>query len=91
MQDQGERNFHRLMGGLLLVSLVIDQQEFETWRAGQVSMISLVLAMAWIGRSALEGFRRRDARVKILENRLAAVEERVDELEREARARRAPL
>jgi hypothetical protein len=54
-------------------------------------MISLVLAMAWIGRSALEGFRRRDARVKILENRLAAVEERVDELEREARARRAPL
>ena len=91
MEDQQDRNFHLLMATLLLISLAIDQQEFDVWRSGRVSMISLVLSMAWLGRFALEGFRRRDAKTKTLQSRLSTVEERLDELEREARARRSPL
>lgn len=91
MEDQRDRNFHLLMATLLLISLAIDQQGFDIWRSGRVSMISLVLAMAWLGRFTIEGFRQRDARTKTLQIRLSTVEERVDELEREARARRSPI
>jgi len=89
--NNSDRNFHLVISLLLLVSLGVDQQEFAWWRAGNVSMVSLGLAMVWFGRYAIQGFGRRDALVKVLRNRLSAVEERVDELERETRARRAPF
>jgi hypothetical protein len=91
MKDPGDRNLHLVMGVLLAVSLIVDQQEFEAWRAGTVSMVTLAIAVVWMGRFAWEGFRRRDAGSKVLRNRLAAVEERVDELERDARQRRSPF
>lgn len=89
--NDSDRNFHLVMSLLLLVSLGVDQQEFAWWRTGSVSMVSLGLALVWLGRYAIEGFRRRDAQVKVLRNRLSDVEERIDELEREARARRGPF
>jgi hypothetical protein len=54
-------------------------------------MVTLVIAVVWMARFSWEGFKRRDAETKVLRNRLTAVEERVDELERTARQRRGPF
>ena len=91
MNDAGDRNFHLVMGALLAVSLVVDQQQIAGWRAGDVSMVSLVLAMVWLGRYAMEGFRRREASAKVMQNRLHEIEARLDEFERRERARRGPV
>lgn len=85
-----DRNFHLMMAALLMVSCAIDQQDIG-WRAGQISIVSLGLAMVWMGRYAMDGFQRRDAGATVLRNRVATLEERVDELEREARNRRDPF
>ena len=79
------------MGVVLAISLMVDQQEFLVWRAGHVSMVSLALAMVWIGCFAWEGFRRRDAAISTLKNRVDEIEERVDELVREAQQRHKPF
>lgn len=91
MKDAGDRNLHIVMGALLAVSLIVDQQEFTAWRPGHVSMVTLVIAVVWMARFSWEGFKRRDAETKVLRNRLTAVEERADELERAARQRRGPF
>lgn len=91
MKDPNDRNLHIVMGVFLAVSLIVDQQEFEAWRAGSVSMVTLVIAVVWMARFAWEGFKRHDAAAKVARNRLTAVEERVDELEREAQRRRGPF
>ena len=91
MKDPSDRRFHVVMGVILAISLMVDQQEFEAWRAGHVSMISLALAMVWIGLFAFEGFRRRDAAISTMRHRVDEMEERVDELVREAQQRRGPL
>ena len=82
---------HLLMAALLLGSVVLDQREVEFWKTGQIGIITLALALVWLGRYAMEGFQNRDAMIKVLHNRLKAVEERCDELERESRSRRAPI
>ena len=91
MKDMSDRRFHVVMGVVLAISLMIDQQEFEAWRAGHVSMISLALAMVWLACFAWEGFRRRDAAISTMKNRVDEMEERVDELMREAKQRRGPF
>ena len=90
-QDHADRKFHAVMGTLLAFSLVVDQQDYELWRAGQVSMVSLALAMVWMGLFAWEGFRRRDEAARVLRHRLDEMQEQVDELTRDARTRRGPL
>ena len=91
MQQSSDQSFHLVMGALLAVSLVLDQQDFAGWRSGQVSMISLALAMVWMGRYAWDGMRRRDAEVKALRGRLEVAEEQLGELIRDAQTRRRPF
>jgi len=91
MKEPGGHNFHLLMAALLFTSLVIDQQELATWRAGKVSMVSLAMAMVWIGRFTFDGFRRRDAARRVLKNRVQDLEDRLDQVERDAKSRRAPF
>ncbi|MCB9870022.1 MAG: hypothetical protein H6837_09210 [Planctomycetes bacterium] len=86
----GDRAFHLLLGALLLVSLASDQQEWAGWRTGRVGIVTLALAMVWLWTNALEGFRRRDEAARVLHNRLADAEQRLDELAQRDRARRAP-
>ena len=91
MKDPGDRKFHVVMGVLLAGSLIVDQQEFEAWRAGHVSMVSLAFAMVWLGCFTWEGLRRRNAAIMMLKNRIDEIDERVDELMREAQQRRGPF
>lgn len=91
LQDPPERTFHLVMFVLLAFSLIADQQELAFWRTGKVGIVSMVFALVWLGRFAMEGFRRRDSELKILRNRIDELEERADELERDARSRRGPL
>lgn len=91
MEDPGQRNFHLIMTLLVVTSFAVDQQDLGGWRPGHVSMVTLGLAAVWIGRFTLDGFKHRDAAAKTLSNRVADLEERVDELERDARSRRGPF
>ena len=91
MNDKANLQLHAVMGVLLLGSLILDQQEVAFWNTGQISMITLALAMVWLGRYALEGFQRRDAQIKVVWSRLSAVEERCDDLERAERSRQGPI
>ncbi len=91
MSDPGQRTFHLVMALLLMISLAVDQQELSGWRAGQVSMISLGLAMAWLARYGMDKFNHRESQAKITSNRLADLEERVDQLDRENNSRRGPF
>lgn len=91
MKDPSDRRFHVVMGVILAISLMIDQQELVAWRSGRVSMISLALGMVWLACFTWEGFRRRDVAISTMSNRVAEMEERVDELMREAKERRGPF
>lgn len=91
MSDPGQRTFHLVMALLLMISLAVDQQELSNWRSGQVSMISLGLAMAWLSRYVIDKLNHRESQAKITSNRLADLEHRVDQLERENNARRGPF
>ena len=91
MDDSSQRNFHLVMALLLVISFAVDQQDLGGWRPGHVSMVTLGLAAVWVGRFTLDGFKHRDAAARILASRVADLEERVDELERDARARRGPF
>jgi hypothetical protein len=85
------RHFHLVMAVLLIASSGIDQQDLAGWRSGRVSVVTLGLALVWLGRYAMDGFSRRDARARILGNRVKDLEERMDDLDRAERARRAPF
>lgn len=91
MTDPGQRTFHLVMALLLMISFAIDQQDLAGWRAGHVSMISLGLAMVWLGRFTMDGFTHRDGHAKVVSNRLSNLEERIDQLERDARSRQGPF
>lgn len=91
MQQNGDQSFHIVMGALLGISLVVDQQEIAQWRSGQVSMISLVLAMVWLGRYAWDAIQRRDSEIKELRGRLETAEQQLNELINDARTRRRPF
>lgn len=82
-----DRNLHLVMAVLMSLSLWVDQQEISLWRAGQVSMISLALAMVWIWLYFHQQTQARDRDIETSRERIQALEERVDELEREARQR----
>ena len=91
MSDPGQRTFHLVMALLVMISLAVDQQALSSWRAGQVSMVSLGLAMAWLARYVMDKLNHREGQAKITSNRLADLEERVDQLDRENNSRRGPF
>ena len=85
MEDKGQRNLHLLMGGLLLASFILDQKmdAIPFWSPPPISMISLVLAMVWLGQFTLQGHKSHADRIKVMQDRLKRAEHKIDGLEQE--------
>ncbi len=91
MQSLGERQFHVLMGALLLGSLFLDrlmQNAISTWFSPSVGIVTLALGLVWVGLFAAFRARQADERVRVVEDRLERLQQLVRSLEDDARDRR---
>ncbi|MBK8978961.1 MAG: hypothetical protein IPM29_23925 [Planctomycetes bacterium] len=90
-----ERNFHLLMGGVFVASIVAEQALaalLPTWNPPRLGFVSIVVGLVWVGRYAAWRAELDAERRRVLEDRIERLEARQRELERELRARhRDPL
>ena len=78
MKSIEERNFHLLMGGLFMTSILLDPaiaSVLDSWNPPDVTFVTLAVGLVWVGRYAAWRSSRADATIRELR-------ERVDRLER---------
>ena len=95
MQTLDERKFHLLMGAVFLSAVILEEflgSQATLWNPPRIGFVTFIVGMVWVGRycgwrSELDAEQRR-----VLDDRLARQERRIDALEDELRAaRRDPL
>lgn len=89
MRTLGENGFHWLMGALLVGSSFLDpamRAVLPTWRPPQVSFVTLVLGLIWVGLFAAHRMHLLHDRLRVLEDRAERTERKVEGLEDDARA-----
>jgi uncharacterized membrane protein len=94
MTTLSERNFHVLMGALLLGSTILDrvlESATPSWNPPSVSLVTLAVGLVWVALFA--GYRGRniEQRMRVLEDRLERSERRVAAMDAELADRRRPL
>lgn len=92
MRAQNDLAFHLRMAALLVFSLFVEHlaaTHLPGWSSPRIGVITLVLAMAWVGLFAWQHGLSLQARIKALEARLEELAERTDNLEQDHRARRS--
>jgi hypothetical protein len=92
MRSQNDLAFHLRMAALLVFSLFVEHlaaTHLPGWSSPRIGVITLVLAMAWVGLFAWQHGLLLQARIKSLEARLDDLSERTEGLERDQRARRS--
>jgi hypothetical protein len=90
MISVSERNFHLLMGALLLGSVLLDRlmrAALPAWQMPQVTLLTLVLGLIWIGLFTVHRVRTLQERLRVLEDRLQRNERKADALEVELKLR----
>lgn len=80
------------MGALLLASFFLDQQASDSamWQSPKVSMVSLVIAMVWLGRLVWNIKVEASQREKVLKDRIERLERKLVIFEDDARDQRRP-
>lgn len=94
MTTMSERPFHLLMGALFLGSTFLDpamRSLVATWNPPQVSLMTLVLGLIWVGLFAGYRGRNLEDRIRVLEDRAERAEKKIDRLDAEAADRTRPL
>ena len=89
MRTLRENGFHLLMGALLLASSFLDpamRTLLPTWRPPQVSFVTIVLGLIWVGRFAAHRMHELLDRLRVLEDRTERNERKVRELAADASA-----
>lgn len=79
-----ERNFHLLMGALLLASLLLDRGVrgvLPSWNPPAVGLASLVLGLVWVGLFAAYRGRLLDDELRVLRDRAERSERKIAALE----------
>lgn len=92
MRAQNDLAFHLRMAALLVFSMFVEHlaaTHLPGWSSPRIGVITLVLAMAWVGLFAWQHGLLLQARIKALEARLEDLAERTGNLEQDHRARRA--
>jgi hypothetical protein len=90
MRSLKERNFHLLMAGLLLTSCFLDpavRSVVPDWNPPRVGMVTLALALVWLGRWLAWRGDRLDDQIRVLKDRAERLERKTAALEDELRAR----
>lgn len=81
MQAIQERNFHLLMGGVFLTSLVLDpalRSVMPAWHPPEVSFVTLVVGLVWLGRYFAWQTSNNSRRIKALRDRVDELEARLE-------------
>jgi len=94
MTTLGERPFHLLMGALFLGSTFLDpamQSVMPAWSPPQVSLMTLVLGLIWVGLFAGYRGQNLEDRIRVLEDRAERAEKKVEQLDAELADRNRPL
>ena len=77
----GERGFHLLMGSLLIASTFLDRflgWSLPAWDPPAITLPTLALGLIWVGLFAAYRGKNLEDRMRVLEDRLARTETRVE-------------
>lgn len=88
MRTLGENGFHLLMGALLIGSSFLDpalRALVPTWRPPEVSFVTVVLGLIWVGRFTTSRIHDLADKLRVLEDRTERGERKIATLEDEAR------
>ena len=94
MTSLSERQFHMLMGALLLASTLPDrvmENALPAWDPPQVGLLTLVLGLIWVGLFAGYRGKNLEDRMRVMEDRLERAQNKIEALEVELEERRRPL
>jgi hypothetical protein len=90
-----ERNFHWLMGALLLGSCFVDslmRDALPTWNPPEASLVTMVIGLVWVGRFAAWRNARVGDDLRVLRDRIERLEQRTGAIDDDLRAHlRRPL
>lgn len=94
MTTLGERPFHFLMGALFLGSTFLDpamRALTGAWSPPEVSLLTVVLGMIWVGLFAGYRGKNLEDRLRVLEDRAQRAERKLEMLDAEMAERNRPL
>ena len=94
MTTLGERPFHWLMGALFLGSTFLDpamRAITPAWQPPEVSLITLVIGLIWVGLFAGYRGKNLEDRMRVLEDRTERAERKIEILDAEQAERRRPV
>jgi len=94
MTTLGERPFHWLMGALFLGSTFLDpamRTVTSAWSPPQVSLMTLVIGLIWIGLFAGYRGKNLEDRLRVLEDRSQRAERKIEALDLELTERHRPM
>lgn len=94
MTTLGERPFHWLMGALFLGSTFLDpamRAVTSAWSPPQVSLMTLVIGLIWVGLFAGYRGKNLEDRLRVLEDRAQRAERKIEALDAEFTQRHRPL
>jgi hypothetical protein len=92
MRSLDEKQFHAVMGFLVLGSLVLDEQVkrvLPAWNAPKVTIVTFALGLVWIALFAAYRLRTLNQEIAGLRERVDRLQRRADALEDDARRRRS--
>ena len=82
MKTIQERNFHLLMAGLFVTTLLVDpamRSILESWRPPEIGFLTIIVGLVWIGRYTAWRSDVGEQQARKLRERLSAVERRAEE------------
>jgi len=88
MRSLGENGFHVLMGALLIGSSFLDSAMralVPTWRPPEVSFVTVVLGLIWVGLFTTSRIRDLGDKIRVLEDRTQRGERKIAALEDDVR------
>jgi len=92
MRFPNDTAFHLRMAALVIGSLFLEhlaRTRLSNWSSPQIGIVTFVLGLAWVALFAFHHGRAMQDRVRVLEDRIDRLTQRVDAGEDEQRARRA--
>lgn len=92
MRFPNDTSFHLRMAALVIASLFLEHlaaTKLPNWSSPQIGVVTFVLGLAWVALFAFHHGRALHDRVRVLEDRIDRLTQRIDADEDERRARRS--
>ena len=92
MRFPNDTAFHLRMAALLIGSLFLEHlaaTRLPNWTSPQIGIVTFILGLAWVALTGFHYATTTQAKIRMLENRLAELDERTDALIEDSRQRRS--